>query len=61
MPGVILAVIMVVFFTVRDAGFDWMRVWWLWLFVLLGPIYFYLLPEIVCLLVRTGTSTVGAT
>lgn len=41
MPGVILAVIMMVFLTVRDTGFGWMRVWWLWLFVVLGPIYFY--------------------
>lgn len=38
--GLILSATMVAFFSWRDSGIGWMSVWWLWLFVLAGPVYF---------------------
>lgn len=45
MAGVLLSVIIVAFGTLRDWGFGWMGVWWLWLFVVPHPIYFFFIGK----------------
>ncbi|MHA6802479.1 hypothetical protein [Salinifilum ghardaiensis] len=35
--GAILSAIVIVFLTIKDTGFSWMAVWWLWLFIVPWP------------------------
>lgn len=42
-PGLIGVVVMLAFFCIRDTGFDWMRTWWLWIFVVIPVPIFYLI------------------
>lgn len=44
MPGVILSLICFAYVSLRDTGFDWMRIWWLWIFIVVPlPLFFVLL------------------
>lgn len=43
MPGVVLALVVAGFLTLRDWGVGWMGTWWLWLFVVPYPLVFFVI------------------
>jgi len=40
--GILVAVLVAAIFTLKDWGFGWISVWWLWIFVVACPLIFYL-------------------
>lgn len=44
-PGLVVAVIMFISVCIMDTGFDWMRTWWLWIFVVVPVPVYYLITR----------------
>ncbi|TWH21554.1 hypothetical protein JD82_03419 [Prauserella rugosa] len=45
MTGAIVSIILLIYATVHESGFEWMTTWWLWLFILPWPFLFFFIGK----------------